>query len=254
MSITSTTPVQIETLNVPPRIKTALRTFVEDLEKQAADNLSGIILYGGLASGHYQFDRSDINVIVLLKDPSIARIKEISQILRNGLIAARIEAMLITPDEVRKSTDTFPTKFLHIQSKHMVLSGTDPFVSLSVPRNLLRLRVEQELRNDVLRLRRIFVNSQDDSYRLAAVLGKMVSSLEIQLSTLLFLAGVELPESTTFATITEAASRKFGLDEEALLKISEYRRKQFDVDNVPQIYSRVLASLVTAADVADAME
>lgn len=259
MSLTSASPERIQALNAPPRITSAVQEFLEELQKHAGYNLVGLILYGGLANGNYQFDRSDVNVVVLLRDASIPRVKEISHVLRTAWTNARIEPMLITPDEVRKSADTFPTKFLHIKRNHIVLFGENPFALLDVPRPFVRLRVEQELRNCVLRMRRLFVTAQEDSYQLANYLAKLSSTIEVEFASLLELAGKQdlsqlASGKKTYAAIVEAAAQQFELDGEALLKLPDYRRKQFDVEDVQQIYGRVLASIIKAADVADGLE
>lgn len=259
MSLTSATPDRIESLNAPPRIKSALRDFLEELQKHGGYNLVGLILYGGLANGHYQFDRSDVNVVVLLRDASIPRIKEISPVLRKAWSQARIDPMIITPTEVSKSADTFPTKFLHIKKNNIVLFGENPFAVLDVPRQFIRLRVEQELRNCVLRMRRLYVNAQDDSYQLANFLGNLSSTIEVELASMLSLQNTAESvnprgESLSYSAIVEAASTQWNLDKEALLKLPDYRRKQFDVEDVQQIYGRVLVSMAKAADVADALE
>lgn len=254
MAVKGIREVRLDALSAPPPVKAALFEFIENLSSHAEHNLSGLVLFGGLAGGRYDPDRSDINVVVVLKDASITCIKDISEVLRQGWKRARIEPMIMTEEEVRKSADTFPTKFLHIQDNHILLFGIDPFVDLKVPREFIRLRIEQEMRNTSLRLRRRFITFQNDPYKLAAILASLRSPLEVELRALLALYDNDTVPPH-YEDVIKDASKTFDLDQDALLTISNYSdSSKIDIGNVPQIYSRVLASVTKAADIADAMD
>jgi hypothetical protein len=244
----------IKNLAAPELIKQTLSEFMEKLQKQAGENLAGVILYGGMALGRYRADRSDINIVLLLKDVSIEKLKEISEVIRWGFSEICIEPMIMTPGEVRKSADVFPIKFLHIKKHHVVLYGEDPFADLAVPRQYLRLRVEQELRNSALRTRRAFITFEKDPSKLADIAANVLPALAVDLETLLDLKGCQLPAETSFEAIAAASAKEFQLDAESLLKFASYRENKIRGKDALSAYSGFLSSIARAAEIADEME
>ena len=92
---------------------------------------------------------------MLLHDATAASLAPLAPPLQAAWRAVRVQPMVLTPAEVRRTADAFPTKFLDIKEHHIVLAGDDPFVGLEeVTGRGGPVRVEQELRNLVLRLRR----------------------------------------------------------------------------------------------------
>ena len=71
--------------------------------------------------------------------------------------------MLLAPAEVPAAAAVFPTKFLDIRDQHVLLAGADPFAELQVPPEVVRLQIEQGLRNALLRLRRRFTAVAGDA-------------------------------------------------------------------------------------------
>src|SRR6516225_5632648 len=145
----------------PPAIATALQQLKEELTRAAGANLAGLILYGGLARGRYRAGQSDVNVVVLLHDVSAPSLAAVAPALQAARRAAAVEPMLLTPGEVLAAAVSFPTKFLDIREHHVVLAGADPFANLDVPREAVRQRVAQQLRNLALRIRRRYLTAVD---------------------------------------------------------------------------------------------
>lgn len=120
----------LESLGAPPSVATVIQRLRDELTRLAGSNLAGLILYGGLARGRFRPGRSDVNLVVLLKDASAKSLTAIAAALRAAWRAARVEPLVLTPAEVKAAADAFATKFLDIQSFHILLTGEDPFVGL----------------------------------------------------------------------------------------------------------------------------
>jgi hypothetical protein len=241
-------------LNVPVAVITAINGLRDELIRTAGSNLAGLILYGGLARGRYRPGKSDVNIVVLLHDTSVASLATISPVLRAGWRAVRAEPLILALSEIHQTADAFPAKFLDIQTYHLVLVGEDPFLDLKISRESLRLRIEQELRNLTLRLRRRYVSVIDDPVALAETLAKVARSFSIELATLLHLAGKEVPTEDRAAVIFEAAATAFNLDGEALARIAAFRRNTSTEDDLPVLYNRLLVTITRAVEIADQME
>ena len=157
--------------------------------------------------------------------------------------------MILTPSEVRRACDAFPTKFLDIKAHHILLAGEDPFLDLDVKRENVRLRVEQELRNLTLRLRRRWIAAEHEPGLLAQTLAGAVVPLSIQLLSLLKIAGRDVPSHDDPASVFQAASAAFELDGEALKSLH-----QGEAPDPAALFARVLACVEKSADLVDRLE
>src|SRR5439155_21209528 len=163
--------------------------------------------------------QSDVNVVVLLHDVSATSLAAIAPPLRTARRAAAVEPMVLTPGEIPAAAIAFPTKFLDIKDHHVVLAGEDPFAALDVPREAIRRRVAQQLRNLALRLRRRYLSVVKDSEAEAATLAGVARPLALEAAALLRLGGQRVPEDDRTASIFDAAATAFELDRDALARL-----------------------------------
>lgn len=238
----------------PATIAAALRRLNDDLERAAGQNLAGLILYGGLARGRYRPGQSDVNVVVLLHDASAAGLAAIAPALQTAWRAAGVEPLLLTPAEVPRATDAFPTKFLDIKNHHVVLAGVNPFAQLEVTREEIQRRAEQELRNLLLRLRRRYIAAGNDPVMLWRALARAARPFALELEALLHLAGKRVPADDRTAAVFESAAAAFGIDHETLARLAELRQKSRPDGDVAVLYRGILEAVGRAADVAVRMK
>lgn len=240
----------LESLGAPPAVAAAVNRLRDELQQAAGANLAGLILYGGLARGRYRPGKSDVNLVVLLREASAAALAAVAPALRRAWRAAAVEPFLLTPEEVRHCADVFAPKFLDIQDYHIVLAGENPFTGLNVSREHLRLRIEQELRNALLRLRRRFVGVAEDPAALTNALADTARPLALQLASLLRLAGKAVPAEDRSAAIFEAAAGAFDLDRAALARLATLRQEGKTIEDATNLFQGVLGSIARAADAA----
>ena len=134
----------------------ALRAFCEALQDALDDNLRSVTLYGSAARDDFLPRKSDINLLVVLERIDVAILKGILDPVAIGRRWG-IAPFLITEKNLRASTDVFPVKFLSMQESYRVLLGIDILGGLTIRREHLRLRCEQEFKNILLRLRRHYL-------------------------------------------------------------------------------------------------
>jgi predicted nucleotidyltransferase len=244
----------LEKLGIPNRVAAALGKLRDDLKEAGGINLLGIILYGGLARGRYNPARSDINIVVLLRDVSVDTLRAVAPTLISAWRALRVEPLLLTPEEIGSVAAAFPTKFLDIKKHHVVLAGEDPFIALEVPREHVRLRIEQELRNLGLRLRRRFLAIAENPGEQARALAEAARPLALELAALLSFAGKEVPAEDRTAAILESAATAFGLDREALGQLAALRQLPQILVDALALFGRILPTITRAAEVVAKMK
>jgi hypothetical protein len=227
----------------PPEVAAALERLSDELGRVAGANFAGLILYGGLARGRYRPGKSDVNVIVLLRDTSGAALAAIAPVLRKARRAAAVVPLILSPDEVADAALVFPTKFADIKDHHVLLSGEDPFQALEIPRRELSWRIVQELRNLTLRLRQRFVAAIGDPAAQAAILEGITRPLAIAMIALLRLAGQPVPEEDHSSDVFQVAGPTFALDGEALGALVALRQGKAIGQDLAELFGRVLAIL-----------
>jgi hypothetical protein len=220
----------------------------------ASENLVALVLYGGLARGRYRGPKRDIDLAGVLEDASTERVCLLTPVLLAAWRAARVEPWIIARAELGQLAEIFPTKVLDISEHHLMLAGEDVFSAVRVDARHLRFRVEQELTNLSLRLRRHQVSLADDPASMAVYLVGIARPLAIQLAALLRVAGRELPAEDRSAAIFAQAAAEFGLDAEALAALAGLREGESPAEDVSGIFGRVHASATRAAEVTAALQ
>ncbi len=239
---------------VPAEVAAALDRLIDALKRSGGANLEAVVLYGGLARSRYRPGKSDVNVVIVLREASEPTLAAIAPALHAAWREAAVEPLLLTPAELPAVANAFPTKLLDIKNHHLVLHGADPFAGLEVPREHLRLRVAQELRNLLLRLRRGYVASSDDERKSTRMLASMARPFALQLHALLQLAGNGPLSDDRSAAIFSAAAAAFGLEAAPLERLARLRHEPQTKSGVTTLFGDVLKAVARAADLVDAMQ
>lgn len=240
-------------LGAPADVVEGLTRLAKDLGEAAGTNLKAVLLYGGLASGRYRTGRSDLNVAVVLEDAGGAALAAIAPVLHAALRRLRVEPLVLAAAELSRAADVFPTKFLDIQRAHVLLAGSDPFDGLKISREHVRLRVEQELRNAVLRLRRRLVTAHEDPVALSTVLVGLPVMLAVNLTALAELADKPVERAADPLETARRAGRALELDVGPLEPLAGLKAEQ-PVRGLPELTGRMLALVTAAAERADRLE
>ena len=258
--------------SIPPTIEKALQELTQQLQQICQDNLVALILYGGLVRGSYQENRSDVNLMVVLKKADAATLQAIGAPLTAARRKSNVEPFILEEQEVACVADVFPIKILDIQRSHRVLAGRDVFGSITVDREHIRLSVEQSLRNMQLRLRRTLATHHQDRLTLERFLREMVRPLALELRQLMELKGSSSPRGDGGANppahqggpgeggleatreIFQAVAQPLGLDPKTLDQLSQWRDGRLKSLDAAALAAQVLDLLGVAAHLADALE
>jgi predicted nucleotidyltransferase len=180
--------------HLPGEVRARLDALVESLRDLLQEDLLCVLVHGSVARGEYQLDQSDVDLIVVVESGSPAALQPIANALALARYSARIEAMVLTAAEIPRAADVFPLLYDEVQRRNIVLFGESPFASLRVSDQHRRLRIEQELRDAQIRLRRIGLDAQGGNRALSMALSQKVRQLRAPLCALLGLRGREVGE------------------------------------------------------------
>ncbi len=168
-----------------------LSDLIERLKAAFGDGLISAILYGSAAMGDWHEPSSDLNVLCVLSRLSPQELAQSEPIFRWWREQGNPPPLLLTPEEVRSSTDCFPMEFHDMQEHRRVLYGTDVIQGLDIDRSFYRAQVEHELRAKQIRLRQKAAELLSNRGRLVKLLTESISTFCVLGRHALILSGKE---------------------------------------------------------------
>jgi predicted nucleotidyltransferase len=130
-----------------------LAQLVDRLIRVYGDRLVSVILYGSAADGNHHGQFSDLNVFCVLNVIGQQELAESEPIFRWWRELGNPAPLLMTAEETRRSTDSFPIEFSDMQERRKLLWGSDIIAGLTIDRRYWRAQLENQLRSKLLRLR-----------------------------------------------------------------------------------------------------
>ena len=167
---------QMPELNLSPKAKNLLNEFSRGLGDIYGGELISVILYGSGASGEFIDSHSNLNLLVVLKDDSPARLKMASGLVRKPRFKT-ISPLFFSREYINNSLDVFPIEFLDMKENYSVLLGLDILKDISVDTRNLRFQCEQELKLKLIRLRQLFLLESANKPLLKQALFKAFTSV-----------------------------------------------------------------------------
>lgn len=174
--------------DLPAQVTRILKEFIDAAQKAFASDLKSITLFGSAAEGRLRAT-SDVNVILVLAQFDHRGAEALREALRVAQAAIRLSPMFIVEAELPSAITAFAEKFSDILRRRRVLFGPDPFVGVTIPREVVIARLDQVLLNLVLRLREAYVMRGLREEQLALAVADAAGPLRSTAATLLELRG-----------------------------------------------------------------
>jgi len=187
--------------------------FAERLEGALGDDLVAAVLYGSAARGTYVKGRSDVNVLVILRDASAEALRPAAAILADWTKAGEPAPLIFAEAEWRASADVFPIEIEDMREAHRLVRGRDVFGGLATTRADLRSELEREVRSKLLRLRTEYAAAAPSGKALARLLLASASTFLTLFRATLRVVGQAPPRET--AALVRATAAVAGMDERA---------------------------------------
>lgn len=198
-----------------------LSELVEKLKKAHGARLASVILYGSAASEDGQDKLSDFNVLCVLDAVDVEDLERSEMVFRWWREQKNPAPVLLSRDEVRTSTDSFPMEFHDMKERRNVLFGDDVIDGLTVDDSFYRAMVEHELRAKMVRLRTKASTVLHDSDMLARLMLESISTFCVLFRHAIWLSG-GTPKFDK-REVVEASRERFGIDPKPLLSLLDVR-------------------------------
>jgi hypothetical protein len=235
--------------SIPETLLNDLRSITTTLETNLGDILQSVVLYGGVTKNELVKDTDRVTLMIVLKEVNTATLEKVGDAL-DGKRQQQIQATVLTLSDLNTSMDVFPIKFLDMQQDYEVLAGEDVVKSLEIGRANLRLRCEQEIKNLMLKQRRMYMNSRSNPRALEGMLLRgYYSFLQSGDALAELITGKEYRKEED---VVEAIGA-IGLDSELLKRIAALRSGESLGDDaaVKKTVGEFMAMIEKAAKMAD---
>lgn len=204
---------------LPQTTRARLDELTASLAKALGDDLVSVVVHGSAVRGGFRDGLSDVDVVLVLRSVTRESLSKMANPLALARNSARIECMIVESGEIARAADVFPLFYADIQRVHAVLHGKDPFDSLTISPQHLRLRVEQELREAHIRLRRAVTDALGDKDLVVGAVVRKIRQARAPLRALLGLRGK--PCDDDLNAVLRACGETYGVDVGVLSKVRE---------------------------------
>ncbi len=229
------------------RLESALSKLVEQLSDAVSPPCS-VVLYGSAARGDWDTSRSDVNLLVVVDDPSPAALERLTSAVTTWHSAGFTPPLLIGRHEWRHATDVFPIELVDMQLAHRVLAGPDPLAGLAVSKADLRRALESELRGKLMRLRQAFVRFHEARPTLGGFAVSSCSELLVLFRGTAVL--LDRDPGRTADSVIDALQDELGDNHEAAREVARHRR-DLEWSCSPELFAQYLDGIRKIADLVD---
>ncbi len=187
------------------------------LSRAHGADLTAVVLYGSAARGERVEQRSDYNILVIVRTLTPAALRASAATTRAWTQAGNPPPLLMTEAEWRSSRDIFAIEIADILERHRVLTGALPDGPRQVDPAHLRHQLEFEAMGKLLRLRQGVLFCDGDPAKELDLLVGSRSAVLVLFRTLLRVHG-ESAERTSDEVVRRAAGLA-GFDADPFLAV-----------------------------------
>jgi len=205
--IESQPPEHPEIRSIAPALRERLAPYVSLIQELAGSDLISLAVYGASADDAVDAGRNAIGNVLVLRQVDLLLLQRLAS---HGakLGKARIRAPLImTPQYIQSSLDTFPLELIEIQQTRRTVFGEDCFAELAFKEADVRLQCERELKTLLIGLRQGLLAAAGRSKALSAIEAGAVDALGRTLRGLLWLNGTR--EAHASPSLLEQVEKMF---------------------------------------------
>lgn len=127
--------------------------YANEIGGLAGDSLAGLTAYGPVVTPTYDKSRHAMLNVAVLNEVDLSMLRRLAREgARFGKRGIRAP-IIMTPDYIRDSLDTFPLELIEIQRHHVTIVGDDHFEDLEFQPEHVRLQCEREVKILLIGLR-----------------------------------------------------------------------------------------------------
>lgn len=183
----------IDLNGVHPFVQERFRPFLQEILNHRGDDIHSIYLVGSAVSEDFDQKTSDINSIVVLREMKMDFLRFIAPLGKRFRKKSVAAPLLMTPDYISHSLDTFPVEFLNFKIMHKTVYGDDILSDISISPSHLRIQCEREIKVRTIALRQGYISSMGKDELLRDLMIRFIPGIIPLMRAIIFLLEGEPP-------------------------------------------------------------
>jgi hypothetical protein len=170
-----------------------LKSYLIELITIIGKPLDSIVAYGSAVTSEFDAKRSNINLIVVVDELDIGLIHKVQSLVKRGARKGIVAPLFLTHEHMDTSSDVFPIEFLDMSDFHHTIYGDDPFDTLTIGTENLRLECEEKLKGSLINLRQSYLEIADRRSAMMELISASITGIVSVFRGLIRLAGSKAP-------------------------------------------------------------
>jgi len=183
----------IDLTGLAPAVASKMRPMISEIANAHAPNLHSIHISGSAVLQDYDEKLSNVNSVVVLHSMDLKFIEFLAPLGRKygkNRIAA---PLIMTPEYIRTSLDSFPIEFLDLKLIHRTVYGSDLLQDLQIGNADLRIQCEREVKTKLIHLRQGYLSSLGEKKQLIEALVRSFTGSMALFRAIILLLGKQPP-------------------------------------------------------------
>ena len=143
-----------------------MEKFIDNLKNILQERLISVFMYGSKVKYSQELVKTDMNVMVIVKNLSGNDIRACSEIVNKWMKAKNPIPVFMEREEWFHSSDVYAMEYADIKAEHRILYGEDLISDLNVDPDNIRFQCEQETKNLLMRFRQFYLENAHSPKRL----------------------------------------------------------------------------------------
>ena len=244
----------LRTENLDSSLLDKASPFFHEILQNSAPRIHSLYLVGSVLTEDYLEEVSDINSIIVLKEPDFAFLDTLAPLGKKYRRKGLAVPFIMDPVYIQRSVDVFPIEFLSFKLVHHTLYGEDLLAGLEINRQELKCQCERELKGRIIWLQKHYVSSLGDKKALAASLVSHKDGYLPILRGILYLLGQEPPPG--LEKVLDLLSESTGIDTRVFAEIHAIKKNLFkpSKEEVSQLFAEAYLATQRLVEVVDGIQ
>ncbi len=173
-----------------------IQRFANLVDQTFGSNMKSLTCFGTVVGGPFDASRHTARSCLVLDAVDLIALRRLAGEGTKLGKAAIAAPLIMTPDYIKSSLDTFPVELLNIKLHHATLTGEDLFEALDFEDAHIRLQCERELKTTLIGLRQGLLASAGRDNFIGALEVDAADTLMGTLRAMLWLKGTREPKPT----------------------------------------------------------
>lgn len=201
-----------------------MEKFIDNLKNILQERLISVFMYGSKVKYSQELVKTDMNVMVIVKNLSGNDIRACSEIVNKWMKAKNPIPVFMDMEEWFHSSDVYAMEYADIKAEHRILYGEDLISDLNVDPDNIRFQCEQETKNLLMRFRQFYLENAHSPKRLKDSFVPLAKTCNAIFKAILRVKFTDIPSEKE--DIIKKLAEISGLEASTYTKLLGYKRKQ----------------------------